>query len=58
MNGDLLMFALEFLLKKQESHMWISYKPSTLISALYLLNNERMSISSIETTISYLHEDS
>jgi len=24
MNGDLLMFALEFLLKKQESHKWIS----------------------------------
>jgi len=24
MNGDLLMFALEFLLKEQESHKWIS----------------------------------
>jgi len=23
MNGDLLMFALEFLLKEQESHKWI-----------------------------------
>jgi len=24
MNGDLLMFALEFLLKEQESHKWMS----------------------------------
>jgi len=24
MNGDLLMFALEFLLKEHESHKWIS----------------------------------
>jgi len=24
MNGDLPMFALEFLLKEQESHRWMS----------------------------------
>jgi len=52
------MFALEFLLTEQESYKWIRYKPLTLISGLYLLNNERMSISLVETTRSYLHEDS
>ena len=58
MNGDLLIFELEFLLKEQESHKWISQKPPTLIGVLYLLNNEKMSISSVETTKSYLHDDS
>jgi hypothetical protein len=52
------MLALEFLLKEHESHKWISKKPLTSISALYLLNNERMSISSVEKTKSNLHEDS